>query len=313
MRLPAAVISIGNLTLGGTGKTPAVIALAEEAGSRGLNPCVLTRGYGGKAKRPCISTKDRKHFLKSDLVGDEAALMAYRLQGVPVVKGKNRFLAGMYAMGETGAGAIDCFILDDGFQHLALYRDLDILLIDATNPFGSGRVFPEGILREPVEALSRADIAVITKAEDRYSASILSSCERIAHYKPDLPVYTARHKPESLVHVTGKVYPLQHLMNEKVYAFAGIANTGYFASLLQELGAVIHNRTWFRDHHRYSKRDIERIVKRSGGGKIVTTEKDLIKLKDLGIPDNVFALRIAFTVEPAFYDRVFETVAEKRS
>jgi len=308
-KLPAKVISIGNITLGGTGKTPAVIALAQEVKNSGLKPCILTRGYKGKAKGPCLSSKNNKHFLKTHLVGDEAALMAYRLKDIPVVKGVNRFLSGVYALGELGPGAINVFILDDGFQHKALFRDIDILLVDATNPFGNERLFPEGILREPLDSMKRADIVVITKCDmvDEEPLNLIK--HKIRQYNPNAHVYNARYEPASLIHVSGKTYNIESIYNRKVYVFSGIANPSYFQSILKVKGANIVKLKTFRDHHYYTRRDINKIIKEAQGADIITTEKDIIKLKDMELPDNIFALRIEFVVDKGFYEEVFSRIS----
>jgi tetraacyldisaccharide 4'-kinase len=305
-RLPAKVISIGNLTLGGTGKTPAVIAVANEAVKRLYKPCVLTRGYRGREKGPCLSSRDRNHFLKTELVGDEAVLMAYRLNDIPVVKGRNRFLSGVYAIGELGNDAVDLYILDDGFQHWQLHRDMDILLIDATKPFGNGRLFPEGSLREPLDAIGRADVAVITKSDAADGDDLREIEKRIKQFNQDAPVYTAHHEPVLLVHSTGRTSYTGALNNREVYVFSGIANPSYFASLLEKQGADIVKFRSFRDHHFYTQRDMKKIAKEARGLDIITTEKDMVKLKDLDLPDNIYALRVEFKVENGFYDYIFK-------
>jgi len=165
-KLPCRVFSIGNLTVGGTGKTPATIAVAEEAKKRGLMPCVLTRGYKGRLQGTCFVSKGDKPLLNEEEAGDEPILMAERLKGVPVIKGADRYEAGKFALGSLPVALRpDVFILDDGFQHWKLFRDKDVLLIDGTNPFGNRRLLPLGPLREPLNAIARADIIVITKAD----------------------------------------------------------------------------------------------------------------------------------------------------
>ncbi|MBS1111922.1 MAG: lpxK, partial [Nitrospirae bacterium] len=146
--LPYKVISIGNITLGGTGKTPAVIALAEEAKRRGFQPCILTRGYKGKAKGPCFVTKGEEPLLDVSQAGDEAYLMSEALSGVVIIKCADRYEGGMFALNSQllTLNSQLIFILDDGFQHCQLNRDKDIVLIDATNPFDNGKLFPEGRL-----------------------------------------------------------------------------------------------------------------------------------------------------------------------
>lgn len=304
-KVPVKVISIGNLTLGGTGKTPAVIAAALEAKKQGFKPCVLTRGYKGKTKGQCLTDKD---FLKVHQAGDETVLMAHSLEDIPVVKGKNRFLAGVYALGKLGPDAINIFILDDGFQHRGLYRDVDVLLIDASNPFGNEKLFPEGILREPLNSIKRADIVVITKADMVSKESIKMITQKIKHYNSKAPVYTAQHKPTVILNVSGETRSLDELNNKRIYAFAGIANPSYFQALLKSQGADIVKFKTFRDHHNYNQRDINKIKKDAAGLEVITTEKDLVKLKELQLPENISALKIGFSIDSSFYDTLFKGI-----
>src|SRR3990172_6618152 len=167
-RLPYRVISIGNLTTGGTGKTPATMALAEEAKKRGFRPVILTRGYRGKAKGPCFVTKGEGPLLALEDAGDEPFLMAERLSGIPIVKGGNRYEAGMFAVKELFGQSPQLpdgllFLLDDGFQHRGLYRNKDVVLIDAGNPFGGGRLLPFGGFTEPITAIAHSNVLVLTK------------------------------------------------------------------------------------------------------------------------------------------------------
>ncbi len=302
-RLPAKVISIGNLTLGGTGKTPAVIALAVEAKKRGLNPCILTRGYKGRTKDPCFVGKGEKPLLNARQAGDEAFLMAEALRGIPVVKGRHRYEAGLFALENLQSGIF--FILDDGFQHWRLRRDIDVLLIDATNPFGNNRLFPEGILREPLSSIKRAHIIVITKVDMESKETVSGIKRKIRQYNPDAPVFEASHKPTGLISASGATRGLDTLHNKEIHAFAGIANPFYFQSLLTSKGARIIKFNKFRDHYFYKQKDMDDIRKDAGGLDIITTEKDLVKIKGLQIPDEIFALKIEFSVAGDFYDNLF--------
>lgn len=307
-KLPAKVISIGNITLGGTGKTPAVIAVAEGAKMSGLNPCILTRGYKGKIKGPCFASKGSELLLDPDDAGDEARLMAERLNDVPVVIGKNRYDGGMFALNSSNFQP-SLFILDDGFQHIALHRDIDVLLIDASNPFGSGRLFPEGRLREPLKSMGRADIIVITKADMASKISIEGTVQKIKKYNSTAPIYHASHKPTALVSSSGQVMDLETLKEKKVYLFSGIANPSYFKAILDSIGVEVVRFKNFRDHHNYRQREIDRIVKSAAGMGIITTEKDMVKLKSLKNTENISALRIEFSVEDEFYNKLFEEVS----
>ncbi len=302
-RLPARVISVGNLTLGGTGKTPAVIALALEAEKRGLKPCILTRGYRGRTRGPCFVSKGDGPLLNVRQAGDEAILMAGALRGVPVVKCRDRYEAGLFALENLQPGLL--FILDDGFQHWGLLRDADVLLIDATNPFGNGRLFPEGILREPLCSMKRAHFIVITKADMAAGETVAGIIRNIRRHNPAAPVFEASHKPAGLIGASGKTTGPDTLSGREVYAFAGIANPSYFRSLLVSQGARVVKFREFRDHYFYRQRDMDEIRRDARGLDIITTEKDLVKIRDLRIPDEIFALRIEFSVAGDFYDNLF--------
>ncbi len=315
-RLPSKVISIGNITLGGTGKTPAVINLAREAKKRRLNPCVLTRGYKGKAKDTCFISKGEGPVLDTLQAGDEAWLMADKLRGVPVVKGSDRFKAGIFPLENDQCALCNLqssklFILDDGFQHWKLHRDIDVVLIDATNPFGNRRLFPEGIMREPFNALERADIFVITKSDMAGKKMMSDITADIRHYNSKAPLYSAFHKPSGTINAAGEINISNNLRDKKTYAFSGIANPAYFQATLRSMGADIINFRKFRDHHLYSQKEIDDIRKDSMGLNIVTTEKDLVKLRELQLPDRLSALRIEFSIEDGFYDYLFNLLENR--
>ncbi len=326
-RLPHKVISVGNLTVGGTGKTPAVIAIAEEARKRGYFPCILTRGYRGKTKGPCFISKGEGPLLSVDQAGDEASLIAERLRGIPIVKGKNRYEAGMFALHHLESEIPNqkskiIFILDDGFQHWRLYRDMDILLIDSINPFGNNKLLPSGILREPLSEIKRADIIVLTKTPllfSDYRSGIParvdsdlpdgpSLIDEIRKHNPDAPIYCSEHEPVSLRTLSGKDLPLNVLSGKAALAFCGIGNPSSFKDTLLRMQAEVKEFIVFRDHHRYGNRDMERVRKIAGqcnAGWIVTTEKDIIRLKEFDLPENVLSLSIHFRVDNAFYGKIF--------
>jgi len=307
-RLPVKVICIGNITLGGTGKTPAVIRLAEEAVKRGFSPCILTRGYKGKAKDTCFVSRGEGPVLDVDEAGDEAYLMAGKLKGIPVVKGRRRYEAGLFALGNLEHKP-SLMILDDGFQHIALERDIDVVLIDGTDPFGNEKLFPEGTMREPLTAMRRADFAIITKSDTETEDALTYITDKIKTINPELPVYLSSHRPSGLMNMSGDAKNLSYMENRKVYAFAGIANTEHFKSTIKTCGAEITGFHKYRDHHVYSVKDIEKLKKDAAGLDIITTEKDLVKLKDLNVPDNLFALSIDFSLDNAFFDSIFRRLA----
>ncbi|MEK6527380.1 MAG: tetraacyldisaccharide 4'-kinase [Nitrospirota bacterium] len=303
--LPKKVISAGNLTLGGTGKTPAVISLAKEAKKRGFKPCILTRGYKGKAKGPVFVTSGKEPVLSVYDAGDEPVLMARKLEDIPIVMGKCRYCAGLFALDNCAHESIDLFILDDGFQHWGVHRDIDMIFIDATNPFGNGKLFPEGILREPVIALGRAHVIVMTKTDAVSQEQLSAITGELKQSNAGAPIYLSAYSPVSLVNVSGEIKDIESLRNTEIYAFAGIANPSYFKTMLVSRGLKVVKFKEFRDHYIYKQNDIDIIAKEASGLTIITTEKDMVKLSNLKLPGNVFALGIEFSIDEEFYNYIF--------
>jgi tetraacyldisaccharide 4'-kinase len=326
-RLPCKVISIGNITVGGTGKTPATIAVAEEARKRGLMPGILTRGYKGKMKGPCFVSKGDRPLLNEEEAGDEAILMTEKLKGIPVIKGADRYEAGMFTLRSLPSTfRPDIFVLDDGFQHWKLFRNKDILLIDGINPFGNGKLLPLGPLREPLEAISRADIIVMTKTVEIQKSgdaciypappkggvkgqhSINSLLEEIRRYNPQASLFLAEHKPARFVTASGETFPLQWSKDKRFFGFCGIGRPESFKGTLLTAGLELAGFTPYRDHYRYNAVDMKKIMedsRRANADWIVTTEKDIMRLKKLNLPENLVSLAIEFTVEEGFYEEVF--------
>jgi len=243
--LPHKVISIGNLTVGGTGKTPAVIAVAEEAKKRGYRPVILTRGYRGNAKGPCLVSNGSSALLSVEAAGDEPVVMADRLKDVLVVKSADRYGGGVFAMQQTwGDDPNLLFILDDGFQHWRLSRDVDIVLVDGQNPFGNRKMLPAGPLRGPLTELKDADIFVITKARNEALALELQKING------DAPVFFATHEVTGIRRADGTVADIDLLKGRRVLAFCGIANPASFLKTLSILGCKIVELKQYRDHYR---------------------------------------------------------------
>ncbi|GAB4539976.1 MAG: tetraacyldisaccharide 4'-kinase [Thermodesulfovibrionia bacterium] len=309
-QLPARVISVGNLTLGGTGKTPCVIAIANEALKRGIRPCILTRGYKGDARGTCLVTRGDGPLVTPSESGDEAFLMAERLRGAMVVKDPDRYRGGRYILDHiksiiTRPESQIVFILDDGFQHIQLKRDIDIVLIDSTVSLSKERLFPAGRLREPISGLSRADIIVLTKTEQAREDILSENREIILRYKPTAPLYYSQYKLGGVVDPSGNIRGDYDLRNKRVYAFAGIADPSHFESMLLSIGADIVKFKTFRDHHIYTINDVDRIMEEARGLDIITTEKDMVKVKGIRQLDNLYALRIEFLIEDGFYNKLF--------
>lgn len=283
-RLPCRVVSVGNLTAGGTGKTPMVIHLAGELRRAGFRPAVLSRGYRGMLERTggLVSDGDRV-LLPPEAAGDEPALMARRLPGVPVAVGRDRVRTGTMLVERRRP---DVILLDDAFQHLRLHRDVDLVLLDGTHPFGNGHVLPRGLLREPISALARADAVVLTRsgAADVALPSSLRS----------KPVFRAVHEPFVAGWVARSASALDlpnddrasGLAGKRVVAFAGIAQPDRVATSLRELGCDVAALMPFPDHHDYGPADIRRIMemaRRTGADLLVTTDKDWMRLAPLDI------------------------------
>jgi tetraacyldisaccharide 4'-kinase len=304
-RLPCPVISVGNITVGGTGKTPLVITLAKGLMDRGIPVVILSRGYKGKgSSKPWVS--DGKAILLSpEEAGDEPFQMAQTLKGIPVLIGKDRFTNGQLALQRFNMRGV---LLDDGYQHLQLHRDLDILLIDAEIGFGDHHVLPRGILREPLEHLQRAHLFILTKVKDPENCRPLEKILREIH--PFSPVFHSHYEPQGLISSDGEWVGLQELKGKKALAVSGIANPAYFSFLLRKCGIEIVREIIFPDHHRFTSEDLITIAKESKEADcIVTTEKDIVKLGKMKIVRSpLLALRIEMKIweEEEFYKKVVE-------
>ncbi len=288
------VISVGNLTVGGTGKTPAVMNIAGAMLRNGRHPVVISRGYGRKEESDITVVSDGARVcVDTANGGDEPVLIAAKMNGVPVVAGSDRFRAGLFARDRF---RIDTIILDDAFQHIRLRRDLDIVLLDAVAPFGNGRLFPAGILREPLSGLGRAQAVLLTGLE---RAGNLESLKRTISSFTRAKIFTSHVAATGLLDVvSGEQKPLSALRGTGAIALAGIARPGRFISLLQSLGAEIRSECLFPDHYAYSKSDLASIFQIAADKKasmIVTTEKDGVRLRSLK-PQGIWALGIELKV-----------------
>lgn len=279
-RLKAKVISVGNLTLGGSGKTPMVMYLASEFKKRGKDVAILIRGYKRKEKRQ-KELYQNKENLNWELFGDEPYLLALNLPQVPVIINKRRFEAGVFAQKKYRP---EIFILDDGFQHWRLERDIDLVMVDTTLPLSEQRLFPLGKLREPLYSLKRADIVVLNKIDQSYN--IKETLNVLNRYNPSCFVAQSFYEVFEVENIgEATLVELSSLIGKKTVAFSGIANHLSFERTLKNLGMVILNHIKFSDHHFYSTKDIMDIQKegkRYGADFVCTTEKDKIK-----IPTNV--------------------------
>jgi tetraacyldisaccharide 4'-kinase len=301
-RLPNKVISIGNITVGGTGKTPAAIAVAQEAMKRGCFPVILTRGYKGSAKGPCFVSRGEGPLLSSAEAGDEPVLMAKKLQDVHIVKSADRYEGGLFALAQLGQRDSLVFVLDDGFQHWRLYRDIDVVLVDGLDPFGNRRLLPLGRLREPLGSMQRADVFVVTKIRNDELAAELKSIN------PAAPVYYSRYDVSRLRDSNGKPLSVDTISAKRVYAFCGIAHPESFKLTIAGLPVELCGFRSFSDHHRYMPRDLvslESNMRSLSCDFLLTTEKDMVKLKGLAGKERIFSLGIEMEIEGKFYDKLF--------
>jgi tetraacyldisaccharide 4'-kinase len=290
-----AVISVGNLTVGGTGKTPMVIMLAQRLQAKGFRPAVLSRGYGSKATSPVNIVSDGKRVLMDSAeAGDEPVLIARAAKGVPVLTGAERILTAAAAVERLGA---DVLILDDGFQHRRIARNIDIVLLDSANPCGNGFLFPAGPLREPLNALKRADMLVMTDSFDDAGQMPRS----MPGIPPEMPLFRATRKFQGLRRgITDQPVPLDHLRGARVFAFSGIGTPDSFRQTLARIGADVVRFLSFPDHHCYDMEDLARIQNESASAEasvIVTTEKDGVHLEAFPLfLEKVLLLEIAMEI-----------------
>jgi len=297
-KLPVPVISVGNLTMGGTGKTPAVLRLAEILRERGHKPAILTRGYGRDSPDDYLAVAPGA-VVPSEQTGDEPQILI-RSGLAPVGVGADRFAAGSRLLQKFDA---DVLLLDDGFQHWKLAREMDIVLIDALRPFDGGVVFPLGRLREAVGGLARADVVVITRSEASDLADAIEA--EVRRHNPRAPVFRASVEPRAWVEqATGKRFSLAQRPFERAGAFCGLGNPESFRRTLEHMGVHPVDWTEFDDHHRYRPREIQHAAHQAavrGATALVTTEKDAVNLCDgwaeLLAPLSLYWLQVGMRVE----------------
>lgn len=281
-RVDARVISFGNITAGGTGKTPAVIERAEVEMASGKRVAVLTRGYGSQHRGSVtlVDTAKRKGKGEGEWLGDEPELIARRVPGVVLAKASNRVAAAKRAIEECGC---DTLILDDGFQYLPLERDENILVVDATNPFGNGRLVPRGILREPLQAVARATHIIVTRCDQ--VESVEPVIEALRELAPGRPIRLTLHEPRAVWRVCdGRRIRMNDMRNKDVRAVCGIGNPEAFFETVRKLGARPVERLAFPDHSFFPPDALVSDIW------VVTTEKDAIRQRFAR--DNVFAVLV---------------------
>lgn len=343
----APVISVGNITAGGTGKTPMVRYICHYLEEQGLKPAVLSRGYKAANNEQSIIVSRRGQIEVSPAVsGDEAYLLARGLGRTSVVIGRRRSQSAEVAVEQLGS---DVLVLDDGFQHRQLHRDLDIVLIDAANPFGYGHVLPRGLLREPLEGLKRAQVILLTKTDQVPKDILFGIKQKLTTYAPNVPVFETIHKPLGVLTLgqweagemlkaeqleaaempqteqiedskISRIEQMEALKAHKLLSISGIGRPESFRATLNSLGFAPADSLDFGDHHDYTDDDLIKIYAKAfelGITALVTTEKDAVKLsqlsalKDLKLPVYVVPIGIEFVANEQEFQQLILTIGKK--
>lgn len=302
-RLPGIVISVGNLTVGGTGKTPMVLALAERLAEQGSKVAILTRGYKGAASGEAG---------RGEPQSDEVSLLRERLEGkVQLGVGADRYQSGAV----LARHGIDTFLLDDGFQHVKLARDVNVVLLDATDPFGGGRVLPAGRLREPLAALRRADILVITRSVQEPSPAI----ETVVRRYTASPIFYTSTQLNGVLRIPRLDVPLREedWKKARFFAFCAIGNPIAFFGDLRQWGFQVAGERGFADHHSYPQAEaaaLEKSASDCGADALLCTEKDIWNLRKVrfsALP--VYCARISFELPPPFWNELARAMQRSAS
>lgn len=313
--LDVPVISVGNLTLGGTGKTPIVQYLARLMQQDGWSPAVISRGYGGTSRKKInVVSSGTEPLLAASCIGDEPRFLAETLPGVPVLTGPVRKFPARHAI-EMGS---DLLILDDGFQHMALGRTIDLVLFNADTLAGNSRVFPGGDLREPVKALNRCDAFIITGVTDANRERAYQFADLLTVRFPGKPVFQSVYKARSVVEFMGDgnaaALNREQIQSAAFFGFTGIAHPEGFETTLEDLGLRVQSFKAFADHHPYSQGDMFklcRLAEAAGADALITTEKDMVKLNGMEKSLPLYAVRMEAELDDSFRAFLRERLPEK--
>jgi tetraacyldisaccharide 4'-kinase len=311
-RLACPVISIGNLSVGGTGKTPMTQLLCEFLQQRGLKVCVLNRGYrGGEEHRAAIVSDGKRVLVDAKSAGDEAFMLAGLLPGVPIIVGKDRRETGRLAIEKFNP---DVIVLDDGMQFYQLHRDLDIVLVDAQRPFDNGWTFPRGLLREPPSHIRRAGCIVITHSDRIDEPSLAHLKERLLALAPGRPVLTAQHRISRLMALDRSAEnTADWLSGKRIAALCGLGSPASFREQLERAGANVVHWTEFPDHHEPTLGELNEVITSACAMEaeaIVVTEKDAVKIPPLMRPIPFYALRVRMSLddEASFFAQALRVI-----
>ena len=307
-KLPAKIISVGNITTGGTGKTPAVIYLAKNLLEKGTSVAILSRGYGRKTAGTQLVTDGKNTVGDWQNFGDEATLMAQKLKGVPIVVDENRYRGGLFLIDRFKP---DIIILDDGFQHRSLERNCDIVLLNSQDQRTDHKMIPYGNLREPCRHLNRADVLILTKT------NLVEPSVYLKHLTKNLKPPTINSHLYCNTTLTNGVKSVSLDKNTPALAVSGIADPQSFHKTLERAGINISETITFLDHHDYVQKDINIILEKAEKDNIdiiVTTEKDLVKLKNYSFDGfELLGLEIKFQVEHQSEQELFNIIERKLS
>ena len=328
-KLSCCVISLGNITVGGTGKTPTAQRLARDIRDMGYRVVILNRGYRAKWKGRVGIVSDGKRLLMTAAeAGDEAYMLAKHLPDVPVLIGAERAQTGQYAIDHFGA---EVAILDDGYQHWQLQRDMDILLVDAVNVFGNGYMLPRGTLREQVSHLDRADVCLMTKVDQAREGSCDHIRNTMRKYNPDALILESIHQPRCLIdlldwneNISSNGLDVSEMKGMRVMAVSAIGNPASFEQTLSDIGAVIIESLRFPDHHDYTIEEMNDAIdqaQRQGAEAIVITEKDAVKIPQLNrealrakspVPVYVVSVEVTFQKGNAEFLKLLKAELERK-
>jgi tetraacyldisaccharide 4'-kinase len=299
VKLPCPVISVGNIAVGGTGKTPCVIMLARMLQSHGFKPAILSRGYGGSSTKSVNIVADGKNILlDSKTAGDEPFLMAQSLRSIPIIVGPQRIKTGKTAINRFGANVLIC---DDAMQHRQIFRDINLVLLDGQDPLGNGHVLPRGKLREPIAGLKRASAFLLTRTNETPKTDNIN---KKLSQTGNIPIFTSIHKLKDVIKGDySDKWPIAGLKGKKVCAFCGIAKPDSFKKSLLAAECHILSLDTFPDHHNYSRAELEIIKSKFYNNKadlIITTQKDGMRLQNFAeFLSIIYMMRIEMKITPS--------------
>lgn len=305
--LPVPVISVGNLTMGGSGKTPVVMELAQFLKSHGYNPAIISRGYGGKPSgKYSVVTTGREVLLTPEEAGDEPFMLAEALDGIPVITGRARIHPSRYAIETLHS---DIILLDDGFQNLAINRDIDLVLFNATTLAGNSRVFPAGVLREPVSALNRCHAFMLTGVTESNNDRVEKFGALLNNRFPDKMLFFAKFSQFDLKpsDETGDGIDISKM--SKVYGFCAIANPVRFKDSIETTGVNLVQFTSFRDHKKYTQHSMDAICRDAtacGADSLLTTEKDFVKIRGYRRSLPLYILKVQLDLGSRFEEYILK-------